>query len=203
MMNSATQAPKTNKKSSHQLNIPQKPANQRKNSQYIIRGDARRQNFDSKPEFVQYGLYYSKQYNHARKQAPSVQLFISENLKAVGNRKYKSEKFREACVFYYQALAIFIFVVSSILDFETQGEFEHILQLRELTVVGVDDTGLEYVNKLDWFMREDEKFGKSLRQLILSLYLNIAACYLKEKKFLDCLAVCNEALILDPENPKA
>ena len=39
--------------------------------------------------------------------------------------------------------------------------------------------------------------------MLLQLYLNLAACYLKLKDCKNALAACNEALILDPQNIKA
>ena len=39
--------------------------------------------------------------------------------------------------------------------------------------------------------------------MLLSLYLNLAACYLKIKDCENALAACNEALILHPLNVKA
>ncbi len=42
-----------------------------------------------------------------------------------------------------------------------------------------------------------------ISQLSISLYLNLAACYLKLKDFKNGLASCNEALVLNPNHLKA
>lgn len=51
--------------------------------------------------------------------------------------------------------------------------------------------------------------GKSQKQkakildLMLMLYINLAACYLRRSDLSNAMAACNEALALDPNNQKA
>ena len=136
--------------------------------------------YENCPLFVQYGIENYSQLRNNRKQSLPVKLFIAENLKTVANKKFKEKEYSTAISRYSQALNIFRF---GHVDFKTrQGEFYDILP------------------------KTPEKLRPKIEALLLSLYLNIAACSLKISGYThykNCICSCDEALKLDPKNPKA
>ena len=52
-------------------------------------------------------------------------------------------------------------------------------------------------------MPSDDKIKRIVQKVLMSLYLNLAQCYIKMKDYQNGLLSCNEALELEPSHTKA
>ena len=68
----------------------------------------------------------------------------------------------------------------------------------EIITIGIVDDDLEYIN-----YEGSHEDGILCKNIKLCLYLNLAACYLKIYQLRNAIAACDEALLLDINNPKA
>lgn len=86
-------------------------------------------------------------------------------------------------------------------------QYRDVMKLAEISEFRDDGKVVELEGQPDSQMpaeTDQEKAQREeLQQMLLVSYLNLALCYLKVKKLRDCIANCDSALTLDPNNVKA
>jgi len=151
-----------------------------KNSQM----QSRRQKFESQPQFVRAGLYYTNKYENVRNQNFNQKLIVSEYLKQSGNSHFKANEFEKAAHEYEQSLSIFRYIKNSNKNWKNEG---------------ILDDDLEYFDEIGSNLIENQK----IKALKVMLYINLALTYLKMKKYIFSIKASEDALKLDPLNTKA
>jgi tetratricopeptide (TPR) repeat protein len=140
--------------------------------------------YDAQPLFIKSGLPNNKKYSIVRQQPFHQRYFSAELLRQTGNSMFKKGKPQEAATFYEEALAIFRFIKSKRENWQKEGIF---------------DEDLTYVH----YTGNNQKEKQILDSMKLSLYLNLAACYLKLSDNDNAIKACDEALLLESRNTKA
>jgi len=144
----------------------------------------KRKNFESKPRFIQAGLYYWQKYQEVREKSIPERLQASRALKEEGTELFRQGDFEKGCFKYEEALTIFRYITSTVQNWKTEG---------------IEDQDLSYFEETG----STESEGVEIKELKSSIYLNIAACCLKIKDWKMAKSACDETLLLDPNNVKA
>eukprot|EP01017_Pseudomicrothorax_dubius_P026919 TRINITY_DN3046_c0_g1_i10.p1 TRINITY_DN3046_c0_g1~~TRINITY_DN3046_c0_g1_i10.p1 ORF type:complete len:532 (-),score=111.04 TRINITY_DN3046_c0_g1_i10:174-1769(-) len=145
---------------------------------------AKRKIFDSLPLFIKCGLFYYEKYANVRKQAFLPRYNTCEMLKAEGNRLFSQAIYEKATRTYEQALSIFRYITSRKPNWKNEG---------------ICDDDLDQVA----FVSPSQSENERVKAISLSLYLNLAASYLKISDYSNARASCDEALKIDKANTKA
>lgn len=139
--------------------------------------------FESLPTFLQAGVYYTKKQLNLRKQKYHLKLFVFEILKNEAKKAFSVEDFNRACRKYEEALCIWRYYYCTNPEWEKEG---------------IEDA----------YLKQHEAKGETpdqifkIREMKITMYLNISICSLKLQDFKASLFACEEALKLDMKNVK-
>lgn len=143
-----------------------------------------RKNFETWASYFQNTLFASAEVKALRELPVEERVGKSEELKAAGNDLFRDGNFAAAYDKYQAALAAFVYCESSDPDWKTKG-------IRDENLRVASDRGRTLGEKA------------LVKPLLVSCYINMAACLLQSKEFGTCIRACDDALVLDPSNVKA
>jgi len=138
--------------------------------------------FENLPLHLQNTLFHPRHIKEMRKREVMEKFIIFADLKSAGNLEYRKGDFRKSLSIHEQTLGLFLYLdlLRETPDSEDSGVIDSDYELR--SSVG-----------------KDQQEGKILRDMVVTCYLNMAACALKLSAYSYAFSLCSEAIQILPE----
>lgn len=138
--------------------------------------------FENLPLHLQNTLFHPKHIKEMRKREIMEKFIIFADLKSAGNLEYRKGDYRKSLSIHEQTLGLFLYLdlLRETPDSEDSGVIDSDYELR--SSVG-----------------KDQQEDKILRDMVVTCYLNMAACALKLNAYSYALSLCSEAIHILPD----